>query len=187
MVEEGDQEKFCCNIWIMNIEINIFAVATLKFKKYISWQLHTYTVEIEIGTPEKSDPGTRQTDGKNLVWFGEKERKLAKLSMPISLLTVLPLNYFMGKIVGGRKSLVLYNHSILSEGEHRRKITTLIDIVKGSCTINIMDGKTQCSRQSCVSLISKKIYKRNILRQSSGYRSRFGSLGSVIFWTSLIR
>jgi hypothetical protein len=24
--------------------------------------------------------GTRQTDGKNLVWFGEIERKLAKLS-----------------------------------------------------------------------------------------------------------
>jgi hypothetical protein len=44
---------------------------------------------------EKSSPGTRQTDGKNLVWFGEIERKLAKLSMPI--LTVLPLNYFMGR------------------------------------------------------------------------------------------
>jgi hypothetical protein len=34
--------------------------------------------------------------GKNLVWFGEIERKLAKLSMTI-LLTVLPLNYFWGK------------------------------------------------------------------------------------------
>jgi hypothetical protein len=42
---------------------------------------------------ESSSPGTRQTDGQNLVWFGEIERKLAKLSMP--LLTVLPLNYFM--------------------------------------------------------------------------------------------
>jgi hypothetical protein len=31
---------------------------------------------------ESSSPGTRQTDGKNLVWFGEIERKLAKLSMP---------------------------------------------------------------------------------------------------------
>ena len=31
---------------------------------------------------EKSSPGTRQTDVKNLVWFGEIERKLAKLSMP---------------------------------------------------------------------------------------------------------
>jgi hypothetical protein len=39
----------------------------------------------------------RQTDDKNLVWFGEIERKLAKLSMT-PLLTVLPLNYFMGKI-----------------------------------------------------------------------------------------
>jgi hypothetical protein len=31
---------------------------------------------------EKSSLGNRQTDGINLVWFGEIERKLAKLSMP---------------------------------------------------------------------------------------------------------
>jgi hypothetical protein len=31
---------------------------------------------------EKFSPGTRQTDGKNLDWFGEIEKKLAKLSMP---------------------------------------------------------------------------------------------------------
>jgi hypothetical protein len=37
---------------------------------------------------EKSSSGTRQKDGKNLVWLGEIERKLAKLSMPI--LTDLP-------------------------------------------------------------------------------------------------
>jgi hypothetical protein len=30
---------------------------------------------------QKSPAGTRQTDSKNLVWFGEIERKLAKLSM----------------------------------------------------------------------------------------------------------
>jgi hypothetical protein len=29
---------------------------------------------------QKSAAGTKQTDGKNLVWFGEIERKLAKLS-----------------------------------------------------------------------------------------------------------
>jgi hypothetical protein len=29
---------------------------------------------------QKSAAGTRQTDGKNLVWFGEIEIKLAKLS-----------------------------------------------------------------------------------------------------------
>ncbi len=29
---------------------------------------------------QKSPVGTRQTAGKNLVWFGEIERKLAKLS-----------------------------------------------------------------------------------------------------------
>jgi hypothetical protein len=31
---------------------------------------------------EKPNLGTRQTDRKTLVWFGEIERKLAKLSMP---------------------------------------------------------------------------------------------------------
>jgi hypothetical protein len=44
---------------------------------------------------QKSSAGTGQTDGKNLVWFGEIKRKLAKLSKT-TLLTVLPLNYFMG-------------------------------------------------------------------------------------------
>jgi hypothetical protein len=39
--------------------------------------------------------GTRQTDGKNLVWFGELERKLAKLHKRLLSLTILPLNYFM--------------------------------------------------------------------------------------------
>ncbi len=43
---------------------------------------------------QKSPAETRQTDGKSLVWFGEIERKLAKLSKT-TLLTVLPLNYFM--------------------------------------------------------------------------------------------
>jgi hypothetical protein len=42
----------------------------------------------------KSSHGTRQTDGKNLVWFGEIERKLANYQR-LPLLTVFPLNYFM--------------------------------------------------------------------------------------------
>ncbi len=29
---------------------------------------------------QKSPAGTRQADNKNMVWFGEIERKLAKLS-----------------------------------------------------------------------------------------------------------
>ena len=37
---------------------------------------------IPTQTHRSSSPGTRQTDDKNLVWFGEIERKLAKLSMP---------------------------------------------------------------------------------------------------------
>jgi hypothetical protein len=45
---------------------------------------------------EKSSLGTRQTDGKNLVWFGEIERKLANYQY-LPLLTVLPLNYFRSR------------------------------------------------------------------------------------------
>jgi hypothetical protein len=43
---------------------------------------------------EKSSPGPRQTDSKNLVWSGEIEGKLAKLPKPT--FTVLSLNYFNG-------------------------------------------------------------------------------------------
>jgi hypothetical protein len=42
---------------------------------------------------QKSPTGTRQTDGKNMIWFGEIERKLAKLSnyfyLPFFLLIIL--------------------------------------------------------------------------------------------------
>ena len=43
---------------------------------------------------EKSSFGTRQTDGKNLVWFGEIERKLAKLSMPTFTYRSLSLLFY---------------------------------------------------------------------------------------------
>jgi hypothetical protein len=43
---------------------------------------------------EKYSPGTRQTNDKNLVWFGDKKRKLPNYQC-LPLLTVLPLNYFM--------------------------------------------------------------------------------------------
>ncbi len=52
------------------------------------------SAEFETGMAEKSSPGTSQTDGKNLVWFGEIERKFAKFQY-LPLLLVLPLNYFM--------------------------------------------------------------------------------------------
>jgi hypothetical protein len=47
---------------------------------------------------EKTSPGTRQTDGKNLVWFGEIERNFANLSMPT--FTYHYSNYFMHVTVG---------------------------------------------------------------------------------------
>jgi hypothetical protein len=53
-------------------------LATLKSKKY---KMIAF-LEIETGMAEKSSLGTRETDGQNWVWFGEIERKSAKLSMP---------------------------------------------------------------------------------------------------------
>jgi hypothetical protein len=53
------------------------------------------TEEIETRMAEKSCPVTRQTNGKTLgLVLRNKERKLAKLSMPIPLLAVLPLVFF---------------------------------------------------------------------------------------------
>jgi hypothetical protein len=55
--------------------------SNLKIYFYINDSLRKDTAEIEREMAEKSSPGTRQTDGKNLVWFGGIERKLAKLSL----------------------------------------------------------------------------------------------------------
>jgi hypothetical protein len=43
---------------------------------------------------QKRPAGIRQTDGKNLVWFGEIERKLAKLSK--TTFTYRPSSLFSG-------------------------------------------------------------------------------------------
>jgi hypothetical protein len=40
---------------------------------------------------EKNSPGTRQTEGKNLVWFGEEKKNQPNYQC-LPLLTVLPLN-----------------------------------------------------------------------------------------------
>ena len=57
-------------------------LATLKFKKVYKLIAFLKTLQKLKGMAESSSPGTRQIDGKNVVWFGEIERKLAKLSMP---------------------------------------------------------------------------------------------------------
>ncbi len=59
---------------ITNFKIEVKKIRILVYLKD--------TAGIETRMAEKSSPGTRQTVGKNLVWFGEIERKLAKLSMP---------------------------------------------------------------------------------------------------------
>ncbi len=55
------------------------AFSNLKIKVY---KLITFLKGLQVFKHEwqESPAGTRQTDGKNLVWFGELERKLAKSS-----------------------------------------------------------------------------------------------------------
>ncbi len=52
------------------------------------------TAETETRIDEKSSPGTRRTDGKNLVWCVEIEKNQPNYQR-LTLLTVLPPNYFM--------------------------------------------------------------------------------------------
>jgi hypothetical protein len=68
-------------------------LATLKYNVY---KLITILKKLNRLKQEwqKSPAGTRQTDGKNLVWFGEIERKLAEISkttfcLPFFLLIIL--------------------------------------------------------------------------------------------------
>jgi hypothetical protein len=56
--------------------------SNLKIIKVYKLIAFLKTLQRLKGMAESSSPGTRQTDGKNLVWFGEIERKVAKLSMP---------------------------------------------------------------------------------------------------------
>jgi hypothetical protein len=81
----------------MKIEINIFTVLKKESKNvserscpfsnlkiYKVYKLVAFKKTLQRFKQEwqkKSSFGTRQTDGKNLVWFGEIERKLAKLSI----------------------------------------------------------------------------------------------------------
>ena len=78
----------------MNLEINIFPekdVNNVSERKLPIWQpqnlklykLLTFLKRLQRLKQEwqKSPAGTRQTDSKNTVWFGEIERKIAKLSM----------------------------------------------------------------------------------------------------------
>ncbi len=58
-------------------EVNILCLC-LMWKKY---KLTTFLRLQRLKQGGQKNPaGTRQTDGKNLVWFGKIERKLDKLS-----------------------------------------------------------------------------------------------------------
>ncbi len=72
----------------------LLSVSVIQDRFKSIWASPGKSAEIETGMAEKSSPGTSQTDGKNLVWFGEIERKFAKFQY-LPLLIVLPLNYFM--------------------------------------------------------------------------------------------
>jgi hypothetical protein len=57
-----------------------------NLKSFKVYKLITFLKRLKILKEEwqRIPTGTRQTDGKNLVWFGDIERKLAKLSKTVA-------------------------------------------------------------------------------------------------------
>jgi hypothetical protein len=67
---------------------------------------------------QKSPAGTRQTEGKNLVWFGEIERKLAKLSI-----TTFTYNHSSSSLFNAILSLIFFSLCDRRAGEEPKKTT----------------------------------------------------------------
>ncbi len=72
-------------IWLLSTMLCYFSITCTFFLLKLThsvYNLITLLNRLQRLKEEwpKSPAGTRQTDGKNLVWFGEIERKLAKLS-----------------------------------------------------------------------------------------------------------
>jgi hypothetical protein len=68
-------EKF----WKKSVREETFHLAILNLKVHKLITIFKMLKKLKLEW-QKSTAGTRQTVGKNLVWFGEIERKLAKLS-----------------------------------------------------------------------------------------------------------
>jgi hypothetical protein len=83
-VERQVKEKPSLKVWLFSLYVPASSFCQYHYQ-FSCWNIFPITE----GT---SPAGTSETEGKNLVWFGKTERKLAKLSMA----TILPLNYFMG-------------------------------------------------------------------------------------------
>jgi hypothetical protein len=87
-------------VWFGEIEKNspsykCLPLLTVRSLNYfmVTTQRHQSKMSSSKQMAEKSSPGASQTEGKNLVWFGEMENKPNCKCLP--LLTILPLNCFM--------------------------------------------------------------------------------------------
>jgi hypothetical protein len=90
-LETSSKNRRNKDVFSLPVHFEFFAISSycLHFAKFVCQLKRLQRLKQEW---QKSPAGTRQTFGKNYVWFGEIERKLAYLSR-LLLLTVLPLNF----------------------------------------------------------------------------------------------
>ncbi len=77
--DKSSQMSLFSDVFSLPVHLEFFSVFSycLHFAKFVCLLKSLHTLKQEW---QKSPAGTRQTYGKNQVWFGEIERKLAKLS-----------------------------------------------------------------------------------------------------------
>jgi hypothetical protein len=73
-------QKENCPWHLVTLKSKSIQVGNLSIYKLVTFFKETAEIEHMKQEWQESPAGTRQTGGKNLVWFGELERKLAKSS-----------------------------------------------------------------------------------------------------------
>jgi hypothetical protein len=92
---------------------------------------------------EKSSPGTRQTDGKNLVWFGEIERKFGYLLNSEKKTERQKRNeaivlLLADKKGGGRSQYKRWKKGFISSFKSRKKLGSLLIVIRRFvCTLRL--------------------------------------------------
>jgi hypothetical protein len=101
------------DVFSLPVHLEFFAIFSycLHFAKFVCLFKKLQRLKQEW---QKSTAGTSQTHGKNQVWFGEIEIKLANYQR-LLLLTVLPVNYFMLRMLGVERCGPVGSSSIFSD------------------------------------------------------------------------
>ncbi len=107
MISLWTRARICRSFKETRYRFSSWRAGTKTYLSYWPARLHRLAKSIPrnrfLGSINVYKYGLRQTDGKNLFWFGEIERNLAKLAMP-TCTYILPHNYFMPWRLGVIKS-----------------------------------------------------------------------------------